>query len=76
MQGYEGLHFVRLPQHAAGFDYSAHAGVALVYNQLTDDDLAKMPIASLQPEGGLVFVWVINVKMHACLQLFDSWGYT
>ena len=52
------------------------AGVALAYNQLTDADLIKLPIPDLQPRGGLVFVWVINAKLHVCLEMFEAWGYT
>ena len=51
------------------------AGVALGYNQLTDQDLLDMPVGKLQPEGGLLFVWVINAKWQFTMDLFEHWGY-
>jgi mRNA (2'-O-methyladenosine-N6-)-methyltransferase len=50
-------------------------GVALGYSQLTDDDIANLPIPQLQSNGYL-FVWVINAKYKFTLDLFDKWGYT
>ena len=50
-------------------------GVALGYSQLTDDDIANLPVPQLQTNGYL-FVWVINAKYKFTLDLFDKWGYT
>ena len=50
-------------------------GVALGYSQLTDDDIAALPVPMLQQEGGFLFVWVINAKYEWTLDLFDKWGY-
>ena len=34
-----------------------------------------MPVGRLQPEGGLLFVWVINAKWQFTMDLFEHWGY-
>ena len=34
-----------------------------------------MPVGKLQPEGGLLFVWVINAKWQFTMDLFEHWGY-
>ncbi|KAF8060565.1 mettl3 [Scenedesmus sp. PABB004] len=50
-------------------------GVALGYSQLTDADIAALPVPDLQG-AGFLFVWVINSKVKLTLDLFDKWGYT
>lgn len=50
-------------------------GVALGYSQLTDADIARVPVPRLQDDGFL-FLWVINAKFQFCLDLLDLWGYT
>lgn len=49
-------------------------GVALEYSQLTDRDIAALPIPRLQTNG-LLFVWVINAKYATCVDFLDKWGY-
>ena len=49
-------------------------GVSLGYSQLTDADIANLPIPELQ-ENGFLFVWVINAKYQWCLNQFKKWGY-
>jgi len=51
-------------------------GVSLGYSQLSDADIAALPIPSLQQQGGLLFVWVINSKFSFVLSLFEAWGYS
>jgi hypothetical protein len=50
-------------------------GVALGYSQLSDADIAALPVPQLQTGGGLLFVWVINAKYKYTLDLFARWGY-
>lgn len=50
-------------------------GVALGYSQLTDADIARVPVPRLQ-DAGFLFLWVINAKFQFCLDLLDQWGYT
>eukprot|EP00871_Galdieria_phlegrea_P001541 jgi/Galph1/2388/GphlegSOOS_G1074.1 len=49
-------------------------GVALGYNQLSDECIACLPISKLQ-KSGFMFIWVINAKYRTALQLFERWGY-
>ncbi len=42
--------------------------------QLTDQDIASLPIPQLQSRGFL-FVWVINAKYKWTLDAFEKWGY-
>ena len=49
-------------------------GVSLGYSQLTDQDIANLPLPQLQ-KNGLLFVWVINAKYQWCLNQFKKWGY-
>ena len=51
------------------------AGVALGYDQLTNQDIMNLPVPQLQHHGYL-FVWVINASFWFALQLFAKWGYT
>lgn len=50
-------------------------GVSLGYSQLTDNDIANLPVPRLQ-SNGLLFIWVINAKYKWTLDLFEKWGYT
>lgn len=50
-------------------------GVSLGYSQLTDSDIANLPVPQLQAEGGFLFIWVINYKYKWTLDLFEKWGY-
>ncbi|GJQ15220.1 hypothetical protein GpartN1_g7011.t1 [Galdieria partita] len=49
-------------------------GVALGYNQLSDECIASLPIHKLQ-KNGFMFIWVINAKYRTALHLFQRWGY-
>jgi mRNA (2'-O-methyladenosine-N6-)-methyltransferase len=50
-------------------------GVSLGYSQLTDHDIASLPVPQLQKQGGFLFVWTINAKYKWTLDLFEKWGY-
>lgn len=47
-------------------------GVALGYNQLSDECIASLPIHKLQ-KNGFMFIWVINAKYRTALHLFQRW---
>jgi hypothetical protein len=47
-------------------------GVALGYNQLSDECIASLPIHKLQ-RNGFMFIWVINAKYRTALHLFQRW---
>ena len=64
--------YVFLPQLATS---NPTRGVSLGYSQLTDSDIASLPVPQLQSEGGFLFVWVINYKYKWTLDLFEKWGY-
>jgi mRNA (2'-O-methyladenosine-N6-)-methyltransferase len=49
-------------------------GVALGYEQLTDNFIRDMPFGKLQ-DNGFLFMWVINAKYRFALSLFELWGY-
>ena len=45
------------------------------HSQLTDADIASLPVPQLQTGGGFLFIWVINYKYKWTLDLFEKWGY-
>lgn len=49
-------------------------GVALGYNQLSDESILSIPMEKLQRHG-LLLIWVINAKYRVALQMFERWGY-
>ncbi|BAM79336.1 similar to (N6-adenosine)-methyltransferase [Cyanidioschyzon merolae strain 10D] len=49
-------------------------GVALGYNQLSDESILAIPLEKLQ-RCGLLLIWVINAKYRVALQMFERWGY-
>ena len=49
-------------------------GVALGYQQLSDELILSLPIERLQ-RNGLLLIWVINAKYKTALDMFDRWGY-
>lgn len=50
-------------------------GVALGYSQLEDRDVLAIPLGSLQPMHGLVFLYTINAKIAFSLACLAAWGY-
>lgn len=50
-------------------------GVALGYMQMSDDELARLPLRKMQMPGGLIFLWYINSKLATAVSLLSQWGY-
>ena len=50
-------------------------GVAIAYEQLSDDVIRAIPLHRVQTDGYL-FLWVINAKYRLALELLQTWGYT
>ncbi|KNZ53339.1 uncharacterized protein VP01_326g2 [Puccinia sorghi] len=42
---------------------------------MTDDEMLKMPIPSLQESGGLIFVWVTGRALELGRDCMRTWGY-
>eukprot|EP00924_Labyrinthula_sp_SR-Ha-C_P007630 snap_masked-scaffold_42-processed-gene-2.9-mRNA-1 protein AED:0.14 eAED:0.14 QI:0/-1/0/1/-1/1/1/0/317 len=49
-------------------------GVALGYNQLSDDFLLNIPFGKLQ-DNGYIFIWIINAKFELALKMLEKNGY-
>ena len=50
-------------------------GVAIQYDTLGDEQIASIPIPTLQKEGFL-FIWVINAKFQWTVNVMEkNWGY-
>lgn len=49
-------------------------GVAIQYDSLSDDAIAKIPVTRLQDDGFLC-IWTINAKYRFSCKLMTSWGY-
>jgi len=49
-------------------------GVAIAYDSLSDDFIAKIPLPKLSTDGFL-FVWTINAKYAFACKLIHHWGY-
>ncbi|SDA02934.1 BZ3500_MvSof-1268-A1-R1_Chr11-1g03224 [Microbotryum saponariae] len=47
----------------------------LPYGTLTDDEMLRMPVGSLQDQGGLLFLWVTGRAMELGRDCLDAWGY-
>ena len=60
---------------------SSHASSAdsrtsqLPYGTLTDDEMMRMPVGSMQDEGGLLFLWVTGRAMELGRECLAAWGY-
>jgi hypothetical protein len=42
---------------------------------MTDDEMRQMPIPSLQPDWGILCLWVTGRAMELGRELFQQWGY-
>lgn len=49
-------------------------GVILPYEQLSDEDILAIPVKEISSKG-LLFMWVINVKISFALRILEKWGY-
>ncbi|ORY77609.1 MT-A70-domain-containing protein [Leucosporidium creatinivorum] len=47
----------------------------LPYGTLTDDEMMRMPLGSMQDEGGLLFLWVTGRAMELGRDCLAAWGY-
>lgn len=47
----------------------------LPYGTMTDDEMRQMPIPSLQPNWGILCLWVTGRAMELGRELFQQWGY-
>lgn len=47
----------------------------LPYGTMTDDEMRQMPIPSLQPDWGILCLWVTGRAMELGRELFQQWGY-
>lgn len=50
------------------------AGSQLPYGTLTDDEMMRMPVGSMQDEGGLLFLWVTGRAMELGRDCLTAWG--
>jgi len=49
--------------------------IQLPYGTMTDDEMRQMPIPSLQPDWGILCLWVTGRAMELGRELFQQWGY-
>lgn len=47
----------------------------LPYGTMTDDEMRQLPIPSLQPDWGVLCLWVTGRAMELGRELFLQWGY-
>ena len=52
-----------------------NANTKLPYGTMTDDEMRQMPIPSLQPDWGILCLWVTGRAMELGRELFQQWGY-
>ncbi|WVQ81921.1 hypothetical protein IAT38_004048 [Cryptococcus sp. DSM 104549] len=49
--------------------------MSLPYGTMTDDEMRKLPIRSLQPDWGILCLWVTGRAMELGRSVFADWGY-
>ncbi|KAK4689504.1 mRNA m6A methyltransferase catalytic subunit, partial [Tremellales sp. Uapishka_1] len=49
--------------------------MSLPYGTMTDDEMRQMPIPSLQPDWGILCLWVTGRAMELGRELINLWGY-
>ncbi|ORX38604.1 mRNA methyltransferase [Kockovaella imperatae] len=49
--------------------------MSLPYGTMTDDEMRRMPLSSLQPDWGILCLWVTGRAMELGRELFSVWGY-
>lgn len=49
--------------------------MTLPYGTITDDEMRNMPIRSLQPDWGILCLWVTGRAMELGRVVFAHWGY-
>ncbi|KAI9637327.1 putative mRNA methyltransferase [Dioszegia hungarica] len=49
--------------------------MSLPYGTMTDDELRRLPLPQLQPDWGVLALWVTGRAMELGRELFSVWGY-
>ncbi|WRT68331.1 uncharacterized protein IL334_005307 [Kwoniella shivajii] len=49
--------------------------MSLPYGTMTDDEMRSLPLRSLQPDWGIICLWVTGRAMELGRELFAAWGY-
>lgn len=49
--------------------------MSLPYGTMTDDEMRSLPVASLQPDWGVLALWVTGRAMELARELLALWGY-
>ncbi|BEJ12634.1 hypothetical protein CspHIS471_0210940 [Cutaneotrichosporon sp. HIS471] len=49
--------------------------MSLPYGTMTDDEMRSLPLASLQPDWGILALWVTGRAMELARELLNVWGY-
>ncbi|WWD19012.1 hypothetical protein CI109_103469 [Kwoniella shandongensis] len=49
--------------------------MSLPYGTMTDDEMRRLPVRSLQPDWGILCLWVTGRAMELGRELFALWGY-
>lgn len=49
--------------------------MAIQYQQLEDEEIASIPLHTIQNDG-LLFIWVINSKITTAMRMLQRWGYS
>ena len=49
--------------------------MSLPYGTMTDDEMRRLPLAALQPDWGILALWVTGRAMELGRELFGLWGY-
>ncbi|WVQ68236.1 uncharacterized protein L199_006443 [Kwoniella botswanensis] len=49
--------------------------MSLPYGTMTDDEMRSLPLRSLQPDWGILCLWVTGRAMELGRELFSVWGY-
>jgi N6-adenosine-specific RNA methylase IME4 len=47
----------------------------LPYGTMADDEMRRMPVGCLQPDGGVLFLWVTGRAMELGRECLGLWGY-
>jgi mRNA (2'-O-methyladenosine-N6-)-methyltransferase len=47
----------------------------LPYGTMTDDEMRSLPLSSLQPDWGILALWVTGRAMELARELLSVWGY-
>jgi mRNA (2'-O-methyladenosine-N6-)-methyltransferase len=71
------LPFFRTPHTSANQAQTTRtdSNKQLPYGTMTDDEMRQMPIPSLQPDWGILCLWVTGRAMELGRELFQQWGY-